>query len=334
MAGHVAVVNAGAWGTALAVLLARADYQVRLWCRRAELADEIRHTHHNSAYLPGLELPPGIMPTASPEEALDSAEALLLAPISRATRDTARLLAPLVRPATPVLHASKGLELSSHSRLSEVIAEELNRSPSEIAVLSGPNLAQDVARGLPAAAVVACANAEIAAAFQALLHGPTFRVYTSTDVVGVELCGALKNVVALATGASDGLGLGENTRAALITRSLAEIGRLVQAAGGDQRTVAGLAGLGDMVLTCTSEHSRNHWAGQQIARGCSLNEVLASTRSVIEGVPAARAAVALAERYGVDLPVCTQVDQVLHHGGSIEAVLVRLMSREATAELN
>ena len=334
MAGQLAVVNAGAWGTALAVLLARADFEVRLWCRRAELADEIRQTRENRDYLPGVQLPARVQPAAGLYEVLDGSQAVILAPISRAVRETARSLAPFVTSSAPVLHASKGLELSSLRRLSEVIADELNRSASEIAVLSGPNLAQDVARGLPAAAVVACANAEIAARFQALLHGPTFRVYTSTDVVGVELCGALKNVVALATGASDGLGLGENTRAALITRSLVEIGRLVQAAGGDQRTVAGLAGLGDMVLTCTSEQSRNHWAGQQIARGRSLDEVLASTRSVVEGVPAARAAVALAERYGVDLPVCTQVDQVLHHGASVEAVLARLMSREATTELD
>jgi glycerol-3-phosphate dehydrogenase (NAD(P)+) len=249
-------------------------------------------------------------------------------------RETAHALAPLVTSTSPVLHASKGLEPGSLKRLSDVVAEEIGRSAADVAALSGPNLAPDVARGLPAAAVVACTNIHVASRFQALLHGPTFRVYTSTDVVGVELCGALKNVVALATGASDGLGLGENTRAALITRSLAEIGRLVQAAGGDLRTVAGLAGLGDMVLTCTSEHSRNHWAGQQIARGRSLQEVLASTPSVVEGVPAARAAVALAEHYGVDLPVCTQVDQVLHHGAPVQAVLGKLMSREATAELD
>jgi glycerol-3-phosphate dehydrogenase (NAD(P)+) len=331
---QVAVVNAGAWGTALAVMLARAGHQVHLWCRRAELASDIRRTRENAAYLPGVELPPQVRPTARLDEALDGTQAIILAPISRAVRETAGALAAFVDASTPVLHASKGLELSSLRRLSEVIADELDRSPADVAVLSGPNLAQDVARGLPAAAVVACGNAEIAAGFQSLLHGPTFRAYTSTDVVGVELCGALKNVVALATGAADGLGLGENTRAALITRSLVEIGRLVQAAGGDLRTVAGLAGLGDVVLTCTSEHSRNHWAGQQIARGRTLEEVLASTRSVVEGVPAARAAVALAERYGVDLPVCTQVDQVLHHGASVEAVLGRLMSREATAELN
>jgi glycerol-3-phosphate dehydrogenase (NAD(P)+) len=333
MASHVAVVNAGAWGTALAVVLARAGHAVRLWCRRPELAEAIQQTRENTDYLPGVAIPGGVLATPSADTAVADARAVILVPISTAMRETTRTVNPFVAPDTPVLHATKGLELDGLRRLSEVVADELGRSPHSVAVLSGPTLASEVARELPSAAVVACADGEIASAFQALLHGPSFRIYTSSDVVGVELCGALKNVVALATGASDGLGLGDNTRAALITRSLAEIGRLVQAAGGDLRTVAGLAGLGDVVLTCTSQQSRNHWAGDQIGRGRALQEVLASTRQVVEGVPAARAAVALAARYGVDLPVCTQVDQVLHHGAPVEAVLGRLMGREATAEL-
>jgi glycerol-3-phosphate dehydrogenase (NAD(P)+) len=174
----------------------------------------------------------------------------------------------------------------------------------------------------------------VASVFQGLLHGPTFRVYTSSDVVGVELCGALKNVIALATGASDGLGYGDNTRAALITRSLVEIGRLVQAAGGDPRTVAGLAGLGDVVATCTSRHSRNRWAGEQIGLGREATEIMASTPKVIEGIPATRAAVEFGTRYGVDLPVCVQVDQVLNHGAPVRDVMARLMGRGATVELN
>jgi glycerol-3-phosphate dehydrogenase (NAD(P)+) len=181
--------------------------------------------------------------------------------------------------------------------------------------------------------VVACQDAGVASRFQNLLHGPTFRVYTSGDVVGVELCGALKNVIALATGASDGLGYGDNTRAALITRSLVELGRLVQAVGGDARSVGGLAGLGDVVATCTSRHSRNRWAGEQIGRGRPLAEVVASTPKVIEGIPAARAAVELGIRYGVDLPVCRQVDQVLNHGAPVDEVMSRLMGRDATVEL-
>ena len=234
---------------------------------------------------------------------------------------------------TPVVHASKGLEYPSLSRLSEVIAQELGRDPSRVAALSGPTHAEEVGRGLPTAAVVACLDASVAQVFRDLLHGPTFRVYTSSDIVGVELCGALKNVIALATGASDGLGYGDNSRAALITRSLVEIGRLVQAAGGDARSVAGLAGLGDVVVTCTSSHSRNRWAGEQIGRGRIPAEIVASTPKVIEGIPATLAAVELGRRYGVDLPVCMQVDQVINHGAPVREILSRLMARDATVEL-
>jgi glycerol-3-phosphate dehydrogenase (NAD(P)+) len=331
MPGHLAVVNAGGWGTALAVLLGNAGHPVRLWCRRPELAAEIEANDENRAYLPGVTIPPPVLPSASLEEVLLGADAVILAPISRAVRETASQVAAHLRPGTPVVHASKGLELPSLLRLSEVIAQEL--STPHVAALSGPTHAEEVGRGLPAAAVVACRDVSVATTFQKLLHGQTFRVYTSSDVVGVELCGALKNVIALATGAADGLGYGDNTRAALITRSLAEIGRLVQAAGGDPRSVAGLAGLGDVVVTCTSRHSRNRWAGEQIGRGRAVAEIVASTPKVVEGIPATQAAVALGARFGVDLPVCTQVDRVLNHGASIQQALAELMGREATVEL-
>jgi len=331
MPGHIAVINAGGWGTALAVLLATAGQPVRLWCRRAERAAEIRSDRENRTYLPGVPLPDDVAPSESLEEVVHGAEAVILAPISRAMRETARHVAPLLQRGTPVLHASKGLEVPSLLRLSEVIAQELAESP--VAVLSGPTHAEEVGRGLPTAAVVACADAGVANRFQELLHGQTFRVYTSSDVVGVELCAALKNVLALATGASDGLGYGDNARAALITRSLVELGRLVEAAGGDARSVAGLAGMGDVVVTCTSRLSRNRWAGEQIGRGRSAAEVLASTPQVVEGVPATQAAIALAERYSVDMPVCRTVDQVLNHGLHVQAALAELMGREATVEL-
>jgi glycerol-3-phosphate dehydrogenase (NAD(P)+) len=333
MVANLAVVNAGGWGTALAVLLAGAGHTVRLWCRRRELADEISARRENNAYLAGVVVPPSVQPTAALEQAVRGADAVLLVPISRAMRETARQVAPYVGQDACVLHASKGLEFPSLRRLSEVVADELGVPPTRVAALSGPTHAEEVGHGLPAAAVIACSDAQVAATFQELLHGPTFRAYTSGDVVGVELCGALKNVIALATGASDGLGYGDNARAALITRSLAEIGRLVQAAGGDQRTVAGLAGLGDVIATCTSRHSRNRWAGEQIAHGRTVDEIVASTPKVIEGIPAARAAVELGARYGVDLPVCQQVDQVLNHGASVRQVLAQLMGREATVEL-
>jgi glycerol-3-phosphate dehydrogenase (NAD(P)+) len=333
MDGHLAVVNAGGWGTALAILLAHAGHEVRLWCRRASQASEMASTRMNSAYLPGVSIPPTVTPTASLPDAVGGARAVLLVPISRAMRETAQAVAAVVARDTPVLHATKGLEFPSLQRMSEVVAAELGVPAARIAALSGPTHAEEVARGLPAAAVIACGDADTAGLFQELLHGPTFRAYTSSDIVGVELCGALKNVVALATGASDGLGYGDNARAALITRSLAEIGRLVQAAGGDPRTVAGLAGMGDVVVTCTSRHSRNRWAGEEIGRGRDVATIVASTPKVIEGIPATRAAVELGRRHGVDLPVCTQVDQVLNHGASVREVLAQLMGREATFEI-
>ncbi len=330
----IGVINAGGWGTALAVLLAHHGHTVRLWCRRDELADEINQTRRNSAYLPDVDIPTRVQATVRIDEAVDAAELILLVPISRAIRETTRMIAPHVKPGTPVAHGAKGLEQPSLLRLSEVIAEELGPLyRHRVAALSGPTHAEEVARLLPTAAVVACHEPDTAAAIQELVHGSTFRVYTSPDIVGVELCAALKNVVALAIGAADGLGYGDNARAALITRALVEVGRLVQAAGGDARTVAGLAGLGDVIATCTSRHSRNRRAGELLGQGQPVDRVLASTRQVIEGIPATAAAIQLAERHGVELPVCTQVDRVLHHGASPREALAQLMGREATAEL-
>jgi len=331
MPSRVAVINAGGWGTALAVLLGNAGHQVRLWCRRETLASEIEATGENRTYLPDVTIPPQVWASSSLDEVLSGADAVVLVPISRAMRETAREVGRFLPSDVPVMHASKGLELSSLLRLSEVIGQELARHA--VAVLSGPTHAEEVGRGQPTAAVIACTDTRTAEVFQELLHGPTFRVYTSSDVVGVELCAALKNVIALATGAADGLGYGDNARAALITRSLVEIGRLVEAAGGDARSVAGLAGLGDVVVTCTSRHSRNRWAGEQIGRGRSVDEIVASTPKVIEGIPATQAAMALGARYGVELPVCEQVYAVLNDGVPVHAALERLMARDRTGEL-
>ena len=333
MAGHLAVINAGAWGTALAMLLGRAGHDVRLWCRRTELVDEIVATRCNHVYLPGVDIPDRVVPTAALEEALVGARAVLLVTISRAVRDVVRAAAPFIPRDTPIMHATKGLDTGTLRRLSEVIAAETGQDHARVAVLAGPTHAEEVARGMPTAAVVACGESSIASFFQELVHGPRLRVYTSRDQVGVELCAALKNVIALATGASDGLGYGDNARAALITRSLAELGRLVQASGGDPRTVAGLAGLGDVVATCTSQHSRNRWAGEQIGRGRTVADIVASTPKVIEGIPATQVAVALGARYGVDLPVCNVVDAVVNRGVPVQQALGKLMAREATFEL-
>jgi glycerol-3-phosphate dehydrogenase (NAD(P)+) len=330
---EVAVLNAGGWGTALAVVLSRAGHSVRLWARRAEQATALAESRQNEAYLPGVTLPRAIRPTADLAEAVHGCEAVVMVPISAAVRELAQRLAPLLPDQALVVHGTKGLERDSLLRLSEVIESELAEAHrGRVAVLSGPTHAEEVGQGVPTAAVVASRDQESASALQAILNGPTFRVYTNADVVGVELCGALKNIVALATGVADGLGGGDNARAALITRSLAEIGRLVAAAGGRADTVAGLAGVGDLVATCTSRHSRNRRAGEQIGQGVPLERILAESRQVVEGVPATRAARALAQKYGVGMPIADQAYAVLFEGRDPRDALTELMTRDPTAE--
>jgi glycerol-3-phosphate dehydrogenase (NAD(P)+) len=287
----------------------------------------------NAVYLPGVPLDPAIQPTADVAEAVDRCDAAMLVPISVGVRDLARHVAPHLPDEAAVVHGAKGLEDGTLLRLSEVIESELGAAHrGRVAALSGPTHAEEVGRGIPTAAVVACPDPATATALQSLLTGPSFRAYTNADIVGVELCGALKNIVALAVGAGDGLGSGDNARAALMTRSLAEIGRLVQAAGGRAETVAGLAGIGDLIATCTSRHSRNRRAGELIGQGWSLEQVLAETRQVVEGVPATRAALALAERYGVTMPIAEQVHAVLFEGRDPMQALTELMARDPTAE--
>jgi glycerol-3-phosphate dehydrogenase (NAD(P)+) len=330
---EVAVLNAGGWGTALAVMLAGAGHSVRLWARRAEQAAALAANRVNQAYLPGVVLPDGVRPTWDLGAAVAGCEAVVVVPISAGMRELARRLSPLLPDDALVVHGTKGLERDSLLRLSEVIESELRPSHrGRVAALSGPTHAEEVGRGIPTAAVVASPDEQSAQALQAILSGSSFRVYTNPDVVGVELCGALKNVVALATGVGDGLGGGDNARAALITRSLAEIGRLVVAAGGRAETVAGLAGVGDLVATCTSRHSRNRRAGEQIGRGVPLEQVLAGSTQVVEGVPATSAALALARRYGVTMPIAEQAHAVLFAGRDPRDALSELMARDPTAE--
>ena len=330
---QVAVLNAGGWGTALAVVLARAGHHVRLWARRPEQATLLAAARTNEAYLPGVTLPPAVLPTGDLQEAVSGSTAVVLVPISVALRELAHRLSPILPDDALVVHGTKGLERESLLRLSEVIEQELRPTHhGRVAALSGPNHAEEVGRGIPAAAVVASPDEVSVARLQAILSGRTFRVYTNADIIGVELCGALKNVVALATGIGDGLGGGDNARAALITRSLAEIGRLVVAAGGRAETVAGLAGVGDLVATCTSRHSRNRRAGEQIGRGVPLDEVLSASAQVVEGVPATKAALALARRYGVSMPIAEQTHAVLFEGRNPHDAMTELMARDPTAE--
>jgi len=327
------VLNAGGWGTALAVLLAGQGYSVVLWARRPELAARIDRERCNAEYLPNVPIPIPVRATASLEAALDSAQVVVLAPISSALRELARRVAPLIAPDVLVVHGTKGLELGTWLRGSQVVEAELGpRFAGRVAALSGPTHAEEVGRGIPTAAVIACADPERAEALQRLFTTPSFRVYTNPDIVGVELCGAAKNVIGIAAGISDGLGYGDNAKAALTTRFIAELARLVQACGGCLTTVVGLAGIGDILATTTSRHSRNRWCGEQLGRGRPLAEVLASTRMVVEGVPATRAVLALAERAGVEMPITQQMGDILFAGRPPLAALAELMTRQMTAE--
>ncbi len=325
----VAVLGAGAWGTVLAALVAEGGASVTLWARRAEQAARVQAERENPAYLPGFPLPGGVRVTADLADAVDGAELAVVAVPSRAVRALARSLPPTAEHTLPLVLAAKGIEAERFLRLSEVVLEERPGTP--VGVLSGPNLAAEVAAGKPAAATVASDDGALARRVQALLGGGPLRIYTSRDVVGVEIAGALKNVIALAAGMSDGLGLGDNSKAAIITRGLAEIVRLGTRLGGDPRTFYGLAGVGDLVATCTSDQSRNHLAGVRFARGVSLPAIEASHLTA-EGIPTALAVHRKRLALEVDLPISAEVYRVVYEGKSVDEALRALMERAVGAE--
>ena len=329
-AGPVAIVGAGSWGTALAAHLGRRSVPVRLWARDAGLAAAIERTRENSRYLPGVALPKSVSATADMAAALGDARLVIVAIPSRFLGAVLDVAAPAVPAAAVIVSATKGIEGRRCLRMSELLAERLPRR--SIAVLSGPSFAREVAAGKPAALVVAAADERVAVGVRRDLVAPEFRLYTNRDVVGVEVGGALKNVVAIATGLSDSLELGENARAALITRGLAEIVRLGVAMGGSARTFAGLAGLGDLVLTCTGTQSRNRALGLAVGRGRSLRDVEASTRTVAEGVETVSSALALARRLSVSMPICEAVAAVLFDGRPVSEALAALLAREPRPE--
>jgi glycerol-3-phosphate dehydrogenase (NAD(P)+) len=330
---RVAVIGAGAWGTALAVHLARAGYAPRLWVFEPELLARLAATRENAWYLPGVRVPEAVSPVGSLGEAAREAELVIVAVPSHALRRVAGELVPHLAPGARVLSASKGLEEGRLLRMSEVLGEVLpDPFRARLAVLSGPTFALEVAEGRPTAAVVAAREPARARELQRALATPAFRLYTQSDVIGVELGGALKNVMAIAAGISDGLGLGANARAALLTRGLAEMARLGVALGARARTFAGLAGMGDLVLTCTGELSRNRRLGLALAAGRTLAEWEATTRAVAEGVRTTRAALALARRVGVPAPITAEVAAVLFDGKSPREALVTLLEREPRAE--
>jgi glycerol-3-phosphate dehydrogenase (NAD(P)+) len=331
MSIRVAVVGAGSWGTTVAALACENAPTV-LWARRPELARRIADERRNDDYLPGFRLPDALAATGSLDEAVSGADVVVMAVPSHGMRATLRELAPHVRPWIPVVSLAKGLEQSTLLRMTEVIAEELPGHP--VGALTGPNLAKEILSGHAAATVVAVSDEHVAAELQRIFSTDLFRVYTNPDVVGCELAGALKNVVAIASGMADGLGTGDNTRAAVITRGLAELSRLGVAMGGEAVTFSGLAGMGDLIATCISRQSRNRAVGEQLGRGRTLDEIVADMTMVAEGITTAKVAVALADRFGVDMPLARQVHAVLHEGMPAAAAYRGLLRRAQRSELH
>ena len=327
----IAVLGAGSWGTALAIHLGRVGHDVRLWARDPQLAADMAAARTNRAYLPDALFPSNVAVTHALDEALRDADVMVSAIPSHGCRAVMRSAGPYVPARAIIVSATKGLENDSLCRMSEVIAQELGPN-LPVVVLSGPSFALEVARDLPTALLAASCSAEAADAVQADFRGPYFRLYGSTDVVGVEIGGAMKNVIAIAAGVIEGVGLGHNAVAALITRGLAEITRLACAAGGRRETLAGLSGLGDLVLTCTGELSRNRRVGVELARGRPLADILATTRMIAEGVRTTHAVLALGARHGIELPIATQMDAVLSGRSDIRAALDALMLRPQRAE--
>ncbi len=329
----VGVIGSGAWGTTLAFLLAKKGLATTLWDHRPERAMDMQRQRENVVFLPGIRFPALLQVTSNIAEAVEGKEMLLLVTPSQLTRENARLIAPHVGSDTLLVSASKGIEIGSLKRMTEVISEEIAGAHSRIAALSGPNIAQEVAEGKPTAGVVAAYDEEIATRIRILLTTAWFRVYTASDLVGVELGGALKNIIAIGAGFSDGMGFGNNAKAAFMTRGLAEIARLGIAAGANPLTFTGLAGIGDLIATCASPLSRNQQLGRRLAAGEKLEDILASMHTVTEGVSTTRAALQLAARYNVEMPITEQLSLVLFEGLDPQKAVPELMMRDPKHEL-
>ena len=332
MTRHIAVLGSGSWGTAFSLVLADAGNDVTMWARREELAKAIRETHENPDYLPGLPLPDRITSTHDVEHALTGADVVVLATPSQTLRQNLNEWAPLVAPEAVFVSLMKGVELGTLNRMSEVIAQETGAEADRIAVVSGPNLAKEIARREPAASVVACADESVACRLQDRMHSPTFRPYTSTDVLGCEIGGAYKNVVALAVGMAVGLGYGDNSTASVITRGLAETARLAMTLGADPLTLMGLAGLGDLVATCSSPLSRNRTFGERLGMGETTAEIIATTNQVAEGAKSCSSLRALAAASGVDAPLVQYVDDVVAGRMTPTEMVDAILSRSTKAE--
>ncbi|TWP35690.1 NAD(P)H-dependent glycerol-3-phosphate dehydrogenase [Leekyejoonella antrihumi] len=324
---RTAVLGSGNWGTAYAAILADAGQEVCLWSRRREVADEISATHVNSAYLPELMLPESVTATSDPERAVEGAEIVVLAVPSQSLRDNLAQWGPALPRDAAIVSLMKGIELGTASRMSQVIAEAGKVELERIVVVSGPNLAKEIAAKQPAAAVVASSSARMRAKVAEVSAAPYFRPYLGGDVVGTEIAGAVKNVIALAVGMASGMGMGENTMASLLTRGLAETARLGAALGADPQTFLGLAGVGDLVATCTSPLSRNRTFGYKLGTGMTLAEVVAVTKQTTEGVKSCESILQLARSVNVEVPIVENVAAVVHEGRKPIDVLEALMSR-------
>lgn len=327
----ICVLGAGSWGTALAVLMADQGMEVSLWHRKEEVAAQLRDKRENSKYLPGTTLSSGIAPTSHLNEAIEGSEVVVLAVPSHSIREICAKIKPFVHADQYIVNVAKGLEEGSYLRLSQVINDEL--SYNNVFVLSGPSHAEEVAKKLPTTVVISGEEREKCEYLQDLFSTPTFRVYTNPDMIGVELGGALKNIIALGAGISDGLGYGDNSKAALMTRGIAEISRLGKILGAKTETFAGLAGIGDLIVTCTSMHSRNRRAGIQLGQGERLDEVLDSIGMVVEGVRATKVASELALKYECEMPITQGLNKILFEDANPKDVVTEIMTRSSKHEI-
>lgn len=327
---QIAILGDGGWGTALALVLHRNGHRVTLWGPFADYLDEVRRTGENRKFLPRVALPPELTWTSDRAQAVAGAQVVVLAMPSRFYRQVLESFAPLLQGQPRLVSVSKGLDKATHRRLTEVAEEVLGRRP--VAALSGPSHAEEVARGIPTAVAIACAGHDIALELQQVFNNPRFRIYTTDDVIGVELGGALKNVIAVAAGISDGIGFGDNSKAALITRGLAEVTRLGVARGAHPETFAGLSGIGDLIVTCASKLSRNRGVGERLGRGEKLEAILGGMEQVAEGIWTCQAALDLARELGVEVPITEQVVAVVHSGVDPRTAVQALMARDPKTE--
>ena len=331
MKEKIAVLGGGSWGTALAILLAKKGFQIDLWFRNQDQAKEIAYSRENVKYLPGVVLPSNINVTTDIEKSASDKDVIVLGVPSHGVRETLIKIKPFIRKGQHIVNVAKGIETSTLLRVSEVVKEEIE--DGIYSILSGPSHAEEVAKDIPTAVVVASKNRKDAEYIQDIFMAPKFRVYTNPDVIGVELGGALKNVIALGAGISDGLDYGDNTKAALMNRGIIEIARLGEKMGANNMTFAGLSGIGDLIVTCTSMHSRNRRAGIKIGQGMSMEEAIEAVGMVVEGIKTTKAAYELSKKYNVHMPITEEIYGVLYKDNNVKNSVINLMLRDKTHEI-